>query len=394
MNGPVQNKQEQQSEKFVVYGMMAAMVFMVAIPLLAIAGEHIEQLLLGWLYFPLRTVPQMSIDWPTAILGTVCSLLFVVGLHRTARWFLRSTTEEAVAVTYNWTWRSSLVVSATLFVLFASGTALVGATHQFIWLLSGRSDSSSEAIPVSELGAVAQARDAARRTMARNELKQFGLALHNFHDTFGAFPPGGTMNEDGELLHGWAVFLGMYTSYYAKDVDYRMSWRTPPNDRVYKCQISDFLNPAQPGSVFDSEGFGLCHWAGNIHVLPIRLVRPDDSKAHDGYSGYVEQLKKRKQAVSLDQITDGTSNTILLGTVGERFKPWGHPANVRDPALGINRSPEGFGGPHGWHGGMFLMCDGSVKFLSDKTDLKMMKALATPAGGETIPEEFAIRHLR
>jgi hypothetical protein len=35
-----------------------------------------------------------------------------------------------------------------------------------------------------------------------------------------------------------------------------------------------------------------------------------------------------------------------------------------------------------------------VKFLSDRTDLKIMKALATPAGGETIPEEFAIKHLR
>ena len=87
--------------------------------------------------------------------------------------------------------------------------------------------------------------------------------------------------------------------------------------------------------------------------------------------------------MSLAQITDGTSSTILLGTVGEQFKPWGHPANVRDPALGINRSPQGFGGPPGWNGAMFLMCDGSVKFLRDDTDLSVMKALATPAGGET-----------
>ena len=394
MKGPVQNKQEQQSERFVLYGMVAAMAFMVAIPVLASAGEHIEQLLLGWLYFPLRTIPQMTIDWPTAILGVVSSLLFVVSLHRTACWFLRSTAEDAPAAMNRWTWRTSLVVSATLFVLFASGTALVGATHQFLWLLSGRSDSTSETVDSSELGALAAARESARRTQARNELKQFGLALHNFHDTYGAFPPGGTMNEEGELLHGWAVFLGMYTTYYAKDVDFRLPWRTPPNDRTYKCQLSDFLNPSQSGPVFDSEGFGLCHWAGNIHVLPVRSVQLADSKAHDGYGGYVGQLKKRKLAMSLEQITDGTSNTILLGTVGERFKPWGHPANVRDPALGINRSPEGFGGPPGWHGGLFLMCDGSVKFLSDKTDLKIMQALATPAGGETIPAEFANTHLR
>lgn len=88
---------------------------------------------------------------------------------------------------------------------------------------------------------------------------------------------------------------------------------------------------------------------------------------------------------------DGTSTTILLGTVGERFKPWGHPANVRDPAQGINRVASGFGGPTGWNGGLFLMCDGSVRFLHDDTDLEIMKALGTPSGGETIPPAFTHR---
>lgn len=394
MNGPVQNKQEQQSEKFVVYGVIAAMVFMVAIPLLAIAGEHIEQLLLGWLYFPLRTIPQMSIDWPTAILGTVCSLLFVVGLHRTARWFLRSTTEEAVAVTYNWTWRSSLVVSATLFVLFASGTALVGATHQVIWVLSGQGRSSDENVSAAELGAVASAREAARRTQTRNNLKMVGLAIHNTHDTFLALPPGGTIDQDGTLMHGWAIFLGNFANYTNSGIDFSVPWNKPPNDRFYKCGLPDYINPAIPAPHFDSDGYGLSHMAGNVRVLPVQQSHPDPAERLDTAGGWMHALGIRQKALSLSDITDGTSNTILLGTVGERFKPWGHPANVRDPALGINRSPEGFGGPPGWNGAMFLMCDGSVKFLSDKTDLKIMKALATPAGAETIPEEFAIRHLR
>lgn len=388
MSGPSLNTSPPGSDSL---GWKAITGILVTLLLLVFLGEHIEQLLLGWLYFPFRTVPRMTIDWPTAIFGAVCSLLFVIGLHRTARWFLRSTTAAGMN---HWTWRTSLIVSASLFILFASGTALVGASHQFIWLLSGRSDSASEAVATGELGAIAQARDAARRSMTKNHLKQFGLAFHNFHDTFGVFPPGGIMNEDGELLHGWPVFLSMYTTYYAPDVEYNVAWRSPPNDRMYKCQLSDFLNPAQPGPAFDVDGYGLCHWAGNIHVLPIRSVQLDASKKWRGSIGFIDELKKKKRAVSLDQITDGTSNTILLGTVAERFKPWGHPANVRDPALGIHRSPEGFGGPPGWNGAMFLMCDGSVKFLNEKTDLKIMKALATPAGGETIPEEFVTKHLR
>ena len=221
-----------------------------------------------------------------------------------------------------------------------------------------------------------QARDAARRSQVRNELKMFGLAFHNFHDVHGAFPPGGTVNQDGGLLHGWAMSVGPYVSYVASDeIDFRRGWKDPSNKRGYKCQLSCFINPSLPGPVFDEDGFGLCHWAGNVHVLPIRTVDVDTPTIG---------VDRHRGGISIKHITDGTSNTILLGTVGQHFKPWGHPANVRDPAVGVNRSPEGFGGPPAWQGGHFAMCDGSVRFLSDDTDLSIMKALATPAGGEPV----------
>lgn len=351
--------------------------------LVAFLGINIEQLLLGWIYFPLRTIPQMTIDWPSAILGTVCVLMFVVGLHFTARWFMRPADSQASVGTDRWTWRSTLVVSATLLVLFASGTAFVGGAHQGIWLFSGRLDQNSETVSASDLGLIAAAREQARKSQARNNLRQFGVALHNFHDVYGAFPPGGTMTEDGELLHGWAMFVGPYNSYIAQGLDFNRGWRVPPNDSFYKCQLPVFLNPSQPRAVFDDEGFGLCHWAGNVHVLPVRTVKVDTSTGSQDSGRNAAQLRGENGGMSLAQITDGTSSTILLGTVGEQFKPWGHPANVRDPALGINRSPESFGGPPGWNVAMFLMCDGSVKFLRDDTDLEIMKAFATPAGGET-----------
>jgi prepilin-type processing-associated H-X9-DG protein len=72
------------------------------------------------------------------------------------------------------------------------------------------------------------------------------------------------------------------------------------------------------------------------------------------------------------------STTILIGEVNANFKPWGHPANWRDPAKGINRSPDGFGGRPGAGGANFLMADGSVKFISERTSLDVLRALASP----------------
>ncbi|HQZ66421.1 MAG TPA: DUF1559 domain-containing protein [Planctomycetaceae bacterium] len=372
----------------------AAVVLWIAVPtitgLICLFGapEYVEQLVLGWIYFPLRTIPRMTADWPTLILGTVSSLMFVATLHRTMQWFCRTGVDMANSGASRWTWRSSLLASAMLFVLFASGTALVGATHQAVWILSGRGDSISETVTPRELGFMAQARDAARSAQAKNELKMFGLAFHNFHDVYGAFPPGGTMNEDGELLHGWIAFLGDFHSFTTQNIQFQKSWNSPPNDQLYKCQMSCFLNPSQPGPVFDANGYGLCHWAGNVQVLPIVTAPFPPVTSRDGSDGFTTILHESGQVLSLKQITDGTSNTILLGSVGQNFRPWGYPANVRDPALGVNRSPDGFGGPPGWNGGQFALCDGSVAFLSDKTDLSIMKALATPAGGETLPADF------
>lgn len=360
-------------------------LFLIPIPLVAVLGWNIEELLLGWIYFPLRTIPGMTVDRPSVIIGLLSVIMFVFGLHWTACRTLRRSNRADAAETKRWTWRSTFICAATLFVLFATGTALVGATHQVVWLFSGRDDARSAAVSVEDLGLLAQARDAALRTQARGRLKQLGLAFHNFHDIFGAFPSAGTMTQDGELLHGWPIAIGPGAWFQAPDdMDYGRGWRSPANERIYKCQISLFVNPSQAGTVFDDDGFGLCHLAGNVHVLPIRTIHVDTLPSGPNYRQAIRDAYFQRHGMSIEQITDGTSNTILLGTVAQNFKPWGHPANVRDPALGVNRSPEGFGGPPAWHGGQFLMCDGSVRFLSKDTDLSLMKALATPAGGETV----------
>lgn len=193
------------------------------------------------------------------------------------------------------------------------------------------------------------------------------------------------MDDSGRLLHGWPIFAASYISYSLQGIDLSVPWNRPPNDRLYQCGIDQFINPSMPGPRFDENGYGLSHIAGNIHVLPICRVKAQNQDQFDWKNAF----RKSNHPTSFSAITDGTSNTLLIGTAAEQFKPWGHPANLRDPALGINRHPTGFGGPQHWRGALMLMCDGSVRFFSNDTDPQIMKALGTPAGGESLEGEIA-----
>ena len=68
--------------------------------------------------------------------------------------------------------------------------------------------------------------------------------------------------------------------------------------------------------------------------------------------------------------------------VNARCRPWGHPANWRDPAKGINRSPYGFGGAPGAGGANFVMADASVRFVSERIDESVLREMSGPPGAD------------
>jgi len=340
---------------------------------LGLAAEH---LFLGWLYFPVRVVPQVTIDVPAALVGSVSLAGFVVGVHFTARWWLRATAPpDGVRP---WSWRSSVALSMLILLLFAAGTAMVGATHQLVWLVRGRTNTAkTPSEPV--FGVLEALRESARKEVEENDLHHLGIGMANFEDTYRTLPPGGTITTDGKLMHGWASYVVPFT-FYAMELDFAVPWNKPPNARFFQCNLPMFVNPSLPGPYFDPDGFGYAHIAGNAHVLPIRQI---EIETEENPGRILKQLKDKGGLLSRSYITDGTANTLLIGTVAENFKPWGHPTNVRDPASGIGRSPDGFAGPPAWGGAQFVMCDGSVRFMNNKTDPRVLRQLATPAGGES-----------
>jgi len=210
------------------------------------------------------------------------------------------------------------------------------------------------------LPAVQAAREAARRVQSKNNLKQIGLALQNYHDTFATFPPGAIADKAGREYHGWQTMLLPYVEAVTvyNRVDFNVPWNDAKNREPMQTQIASYLAPGV-NETQDAAGYGLSHYAGNSELFRIN------------------------RGFRISEITDGLSHTILAGEAAGNFQPWGHPGNARDPANGIHAGPDSFGRPGSPAAGI-LMCDGSVRFFNNDVDPAVLKALATPAGGEVV----------
>ena len=231
------------------------------------------------------------------------------------------------------------------------------------------------------LPAVQQAREAARRTQSRNNLKQIGLAMHNHHDVYNEFPRGTIDNDnlkpDDRL--SWVVSLLPYIDQnnLYQQIDRKAGWKNDDNAEVAKFTIPSFQNPSHARP---SDNPGSMDYVGIAGVGPKAAELPnDDPKA--GIYGY-------NRATKIRDITDGTSNTMAVADASKPNASFmkGGKATIRgfsqQPYI---NGPDGIGGPHA--GGIqVLFADGSVRFISENIDPGVLEALATKAGGEVIGE--------
>lgn len=168
-------------------------------------------------------------------------------------------------------------------------------------------------------------------------------------------PPGGIYDQSGKGYHSWHTSLLPYIEEMNtfNSVDFNVPFNDPKNSQLFKKKVPAYII-AGAGPEEDGEGYGVSHYAGNSQLLN------KNSSAHFG------------------RAPDGASNTLLLGEVSGNFKPWGHPESFRDPVNGIGK-PDGFGKDDG---ALFIMADGSVKFIKSNVSPEILKALASPGGGE------------
>jgi len=210
------------------------------------------------------------------------------------------------------------------------------------------------------LPAVQKVREAAARTQSMNNLKQIALAMYNYHDANNGFPPAYRASKDGKPLLSWRVLILPYIE----------------QDALYKEFHLD-----EP---WDSE-----HNKKLIERMP-KIYRSPASQAAPGMTNY-ETVRGPNTAFPGDKsirvadITDGTSNTIMVVEVSDRkavlwTKPDDFELNEKSPM-------EGLGGL--WPGGFLAaMCDGSVRMIRNTIDPKDLINLFNRNDGNVIKGDF------
>jgi len=210
------------------------------------------------------------------------------------------------------------------------------------------------------VGSVRAARLAARQSSSNCRLKQLGIALHNYHDQCGTFPPAYFTDADGKPMHSWRVLLLPYFEEQGlKDLyrQYRFEepWNSPHNQQLADKTPRLYHSPCDTG--------------------------------HEGEASYLAVVGNETgwpapQAVTIKGIGDGTVNTIALVEVANSGINW---LNPRD--LSLDESLKNDDSQHAT-GAMHLFFDGSVHFLKRNIDRKVYRALLTANGQEvvTLPE--------
>ncbi len=205
------------------------------------------------------------------------------------------------------------------------------------------------------LPAVRTARPAAYKSQCQNNLKLIALALFNYVDAYHALPPAHTVDPEGRPLHSWRTLILPYTEYHDlyKKIDLSKPWDDAANAEAYKAIVPVFHCPSAS-----------CPMDHTTYLASV------------GSNACFDPTTPR----SLDQITDGLANTLMLIEVAPaQAVHWMSPIDADEQVvLGVGRSSA-----LAHEGGMnAAFCDGSVRYFSRDLADDLRRALISINGND------------
>jgi prepilin-type N-terminal cleavage/methylation domain-containing protein len=271
------------------------------------------------------------------------------------------------------------------------------------------------------LPAVQAAREAARRTQCTNNLKQAALAAHNYSDTYKMLPSAGYDSSRG---HSFWVALSPFMEQQAfyDRYDYNLGWNSGNNATLNSTvAMNTLLCPSCSVKYCTLRPTNYTtHYYGNMGPIGVNVAnglnydKRADLETTNGEIATqgVFTLGTSKKEITFAAITDGLSNTILLGEIS-----WNKWKAFREYTLGILwqgasvgatsyaqknikwpinvglkststvysgfNNNGAFGSQHPG-GAIFSLCDGSVRFISETIALEIYLSAASRDGGETL----------
>lgn len=274
------------------------------------------------------------------------------------------------------------------------------------------------------LPAVQAAREAARRAQCRNHLKQMGIALHNYLDTHGVFPPGYLSDFDSSGTDtgpgwGWAAFLlpQLEQSPLHAQVHFDLPIEDAANARARVASVAIFVCPSDktlsqrtwPAQTAPPSPTTICQVASSNYVAVFGTTEP-------GVDG--DGLFFRNSNIAPRDVSDGLSQTVAIGERSQNlgFATWtgsvtgavlvpdfsqgvvgGPPENQTGMVLGhmgdgrsrgeLGSEVNQFYSMHG-DGVHFAFADGHVSFLRSTLGYRTFLSLATRAGQEVMQNAY------
>lgn len=248
------------------------------------------------------------------------------------------------------------------------------------------------------LPAIQSARESARRVQCQNNLRQVGIALQAYHVAHRQLPVGcvekRTNSKPNGRQHAWssAILPHLEETSLWNQIDFSAAYDAAVNRAAAVQLVRTFVCPSVARQAPGREGYLVADPVAWADASGYRGAAIDYGGIYGAgqTSPSANGVFLYDRSVKLSDVTDGTSHTLAVaedsGRGWHQHGEWINGENIYDVGGPINRQQDNEIWSDHTGGAMMAWCDGSVSFVSEQTDMAVVRAWCTRAKGEALRE--------
>ncbi|MFN0199012.1 MAG: DUF1559 domain-containing protein [Planctomycetaceae bacterium] len=258
------------------------------------------------------------------------------------------------------------IIPGVVVIIFWSLVWAMGFwSDSFFKLVSGILALGFVLLLIGEFYPAMRAGESSRISQCRHNLKQIGLALQNYHEAFGSFPPAYIADEHGKPMHSWRTRILPYLDEVNRYNEYHFGepWDSPANQQLavstpeaYRC-LSTFF-------------------AGPPYLMTSYLAVTGPQTVWTG-----------EKTTTTEGKSDAPKNTVLVIELPQRAVHWMEPRDISiDEAVALLSSLDQRDENGKYLNGHLLSSDGQIKAIPHGLSAETWKALFTASADDQAPD--------